>query len=107
MEAARIKMEIARLEKQLENLSGSSSSNSNPVAKPARKHTLSAAARAKMKKSQQERRAREKKEIPLAPKPVEKPVKKKRQLSVAQKAAISRAKKEYWAKRKAAEKAGK
>jgi len=108
MRMAKIKMEIAKLEKQLEAMFGTSTPT--PIEKPAKKRKVSVAAKAKMRAAQKARwdKIRAEKGGTLAvSKPVEKPAKKRRKLSIAEKAARRQFMKEWWAKKKATEKAGK
>ena len=98
-QAAAIKEKIAALEKQLSQILGSTG-NAKPSA-PARRKTMSAAARKKIAAAQKARWAKVKgnKAIAAAPSPVKKA---KRKVSAAARARLSQLAKARWAKAKAA-----
>ena len=98
-EAAALKEQLERLQKELSTLLGAPATPQVPAARRKRKGRMSAAGLANIRAAQKARWAKFK----AAARPGQPPKKKKFTMSAAAKAAISRAAKARWAKIKAAQ----
>jgi hypothetical protein len=96
-QAADLKDQIEKLQKQITNILGTATPTATDGRK--KKRTMSAAARALISAAQKKRWAARKRPTPVVPKP-----KAKSKMSPAAKALLSAKLKAYWAKRKAAKK---
>jgi hypothetical protein len=97
-QAATIKERIAKLQKELYSILGTTTASATAPDGPKQKRTVSAATRAKMAAAQQKRRAAQQ-PATVAPKS-----KAKGKMNPATKALLSAKLKAYWAKRRAAKK---